>query len=390
MNMYDRLDANHDDLNGDEQSLPMRLWQRVIELRYFFLVVVIPTLILSGYYYLIAADQYESEAHFIVSANGATSASSSGLGTLLGLGGASESQSQMLSVPDYLQSHDAVDGLQKSLDLVAMYRRPEADAFSRLKSPHPAPETLLKYYRGMVNVHSDHDNGITTLKVRAFRPDDAYAIVRNLLVLGEQQVNAMNRRSYKDGIAMAESQLQDAEATVASIQHRMTSYRQDQRDIDPQASGESQIHLVSDLSSRLALARSQLAMMSGLIGKSSPQYVAMARQVQALAAQVASQSSQLTGGQTNNIATSLGGYEDLKVRQDFAAKQYDAAAASLQKAREDAARQQLYLVRVVDANRPVKSLYPERFKIILTAFLGLSLFYGIAWLIIAGVREHAA
>jgi capsular polysaccharide transport system permease protein len=48
------------------------------------------------------------------------------------------------------------------------------------------------------------------------------------------------------------------------------------------------------------------------------------------------------------------------------------------------------VVPVVDANLPVRALYPERTKIVLTAFLSLLLIYGIGWLIAAGVREHAA
>ena len=45
---------------------------------------------------------------------------------------------------------------------------------------------------------------------------------------------------------------------------------------------------------------------------------------------------------------------------------------------------------LVDANMPVRALYPQRTKIVLTAFLALLLIYGIGWLITAGVREHAA
>jgi capsular polysaccharide transport system permease protein len=35
-------------------------------------------------------------------------------------------------------------------------------------------------------------------------------------------------------------------------------------------------------------------------------------------------------------------------------------------------------------------MYPQRTKIVATAFIALLLVYGIGWLITAGVREHAA
>jgi capsular polysaccharide transport system permease protein len=110
--------------------------------------------------------------------------------------------------------------------------------------------------------------------------------------------------------------------------------------------------------------------------------------VRSLERELAGQSGRLTGtGQS--IAGNLGGYEDLKVRQDFVAKRYEAAAANLEKAREQASRQQLYLVRIVEPNMPVKSEFPQRGRIVLTVLLGLLIAYLIGWLLVAGVREHA-
>ena len=106
-----------------------------------------------------------------------------------------------MAVPDYLKSHEAVAELSKKLDLVAMFRRPEADFLSRLRNPDPTPETLEKYFDKKVTVHHDADTGITALTVHAFRPGDAFAITNQLLQLSEAQVNRMNRRRYGDAVS---------------------------------------------------------------------------------------------------------------------------------------------------------------------------------------------
>ena len=49
-----------------------------------------------------------------------------------------------------------------------------------------------------------------------------------------------------------------------------------------------------------------------------------------------------------------------------------------------------YLVRVVQPNLPEKSLAPRRGFILLTLFVSLLVAYGIGWLILAGILEHAA
>lgn len=362
--------------------------------KWFLLVVVAPTLLLATYLYAMASDQYVSEAHFIVrtqgggdpapSVGGITAALGFGGG---GAGGAASTEAQ--SVADYLTSHDVVAALQKRLNLVTLFRRPEADLVSRLSVADPTPEFLLRYYQQQVDVYFDTDNGITTLKARAFRPGDAYNLSRALLSLGEQRVNEMNIRGFSDAVALSRRQLDEAERALADVQTQLTRFRQTGRDVDPAGTAQAQIALVSRLSQELSAARAQLATTQSLIGSDSPQVQALRQQIRSLEGQLAAQNSRLAGG-TSTIAEGLGGYERLRIQQELLAKRYEAAAATYQQARQNAVRQQLYVVRVVEPNMPVKSLYPKRALTLLTVLGALLVAYAIGWLIAAGVREHAA
>lgn len=379
----------------DESSIRPSLSKIAQELirryRAFLLVVVVPTLLTAAYYFLIASDQYVSEAHFLVHSADRSNQAPAGLSMLMsrsGMGGGGGG-SEAMSVGDYLASHDAVSALARNAQLVERFRRPEADWLSRLYSDAPEPEKLFKYYLRHVEVRYDNDTGITRLTVRAFRPVDSYAIINALLNLGEQRVNAMNRRSFDDAIRVTRAQLDEAEKDVEDIQVKLTRFRQTERDIDPLNSGAEQTRLVTGIETQLATARAQLASMGSMISTTSPQYRAMAARVHALAAQVSQQNQRLTGG-NHAIAADIGDYEGLKIRQDLAAKRYEAAAASLQHAREDALKQQLFITRVVEPNMPVRSLYPDRWAILATVFVSLLVIYGLGWLIAAGVREHAA
>lgn len=355
----------------------------------FMTVVLAPTLLTALYLGVFAANQFQSEAHFIVRTNAPNAAPPSGLGALLGLGEGG-SQSEVRSVEDYLNSHDAVAALQRRLDLVALFRRPEADAISRLGgAPTPPPETLLKYYRRQVKVVMASDSGIAKLTVRAFRPDDARRIAETLLELGEARVNTFNQRALENGLSVARAQLREAELAVAQSESSVTHFRQGEQDIDPERSSAAQITLSTGLEQRLREAKAQLTSMSGVVAADSPQRVALASQVQALEAQLGAVQAHLAGSRTA-MAPGLGAFESLRLRQEFAAKHYEAAAAALEVARTEALKQQLFVVRVVEPNLPVKALYPERLKAIATVFLATLLIYGIGWLILAGVREHAS
>jgi capsular polysaccharide transport system permease protein len=294
-----------------------------------------------------------------------------------------------MSVGDYLTSHDAVAALQKQVNLVAMFRRPEADLLSRLWPSDPTPEKLLEYYRDKVEVRHQSDSGLTEVTVKGFRPADSYQVLNAMLNLGEQRVNQLNDRAMQSSLAAARRQVAEAEDGITRSQRALTAFRQGRRNIDPQATGQAQVGLVSALQAQLAAARAQAGALAATLAPNSPQVIAANRRVAALAAQVAGQEGRLTGG-ANNIAGNIGGYEELQLRKEFAAKRYDAAAAALEKAREQARQQQLFLVRVVEPNMPVKALYPKGLKTVLTVFFGLVIAYGIAWLIAAGMKEHAA
>ncbi|TKV41684.1 lipopolysaccharide biosynthesis protein [Sphingobium sp. MP9-4] len=355
--------------------------------RYFIGLVVLPSLLTATYYYFVASDQYESTADYVVRRADAPQKSSGGAAALLGFGAPTGASADPYIVSDYLLSHDAVKSLRRDDNLVGRFRRTSIDFISALKSDDPSPEKLLKYYRDQVGVEQNLESGISQIKVRAFTPQDSYHIADKLLKMGEDRVNQINERTTRGQLSSAQNNLANAEKELANIQRKITLFRQKGGDINPTGSGKAQIELVSQLTASLASARARLNSLQGFISPSSPQYRAVAAQVSALQRQVDLQNARLAGA-GNNIAVGLGTYEDLIVRQDFAAKRYAAAAAVLDEAKAQALRQQIYLVRVVDPNMPVKSLYPERGRIVITVFFSLLIAYAVGWLMLAGVREH--
>lgn len=356
--------------------------------RAFFLIVIVPTLIVTVYFAVFAANQYESNADFIVRRSDNVAASA-GVGQMLGfsLGGGATGPDALL-VQEYLLSHDAVAKLAAKDDLVGVFRRPEADWFSRLWYADPEPERLLKYYRSHVDVQGDDTSGLMHLTVHTFRPQDSYKIARQLLEMGEQQINAINERTYRDNVAASQRELAQTRQQLGEIQGKLTAYRRVNDDVDPAGTGRAQLTLVTGLTSSLVDARARLQTMAGVIGRDSPQYQAMARQVRALEAQVAGQSTKMAGP-NRSVATRLSGFEELVIQRDEIAKVYAEAAVRSQAAQAEARRKQLYLIRVVQPNLPVKSEYPHRWQTIVSVFAALFLAYAIGWLLWAGVKEHS-
>ncbi|OYY68307.1 lipopolysaccharide biosynthesis protein [Sphingomonas sp. 28-63-12] len=377
---------------AERAKQPAGAWQASVKkvfflYRHFILFVVLPTTVVAAYYYLIASDQYETGADFVIRKADVTG-SQVGAGQILGFSlGVSAVSPEAYIVNDYLLSTDAMQRLRKKHQLVERYTRPSIDLFSRLWQDNPTPERLLKYYRNHVAFSVDSETGITRMTVHAFTPDDAYEIGNALLRMGEEQINQLNIRTYRDQVLSARNEATLAATALQQAEQALTSYRRTHNDIDPEGSGKAQVTLVSNLTAGLTTARARLAAMDGRISKSSPQYQAMLGQVSALEAQVAGQSRRIAAGD-KSIASLLGGYESLQVQRETAVRRYAAAAAAYETTRSEAERKQNYVIQIVDANRAVKPLYPERGKIVGTFLLTLVFAYAIGWLLVQGVREH--
>ena len=355
--------------------------------RWQLLLIALPTLLAALYLWVFAANQYVSEASFLVRSSAPTQ-SASALGAILGGQGLHVASEESAGVADYLVSHDAAMALQSKLDIVSMYRRSGIDLLGRIKA-HPREEELTRYYQHHVSVALDDASGIIKLQVRAFRPEDSKAIADTMLVLGEQLVNRFSERAQGDAVRLSLAEVDRTKNLMLAVGGQLTQFRDASQSLDPTSSSQMVMTVMGGLEGQLAAAKAEFGSASAYLKPGSPRLQELSSRVAALQSQVANQKSRLTGGQ-GALAPTVAGYDRLMVEREFAMRDYASAMTAYETARMEALKQHLYLVRVVEPNLAQKSLYPQRWMLILTVFVSLLVAYAIGWLIIAGVREHAA
>lgn len=375
--------------SGPVAAPPGRLARllRLARRRLFALLVLLPTALVALYFAAFAAPQYESEARFVV--RGRQPAPTGGVAELLGGTGIARASEDAMAVRDYLGSHDAVAALRARLDLIGIYRRPEADLVARLWSEAPDAERLLDYLRRMARAELDTTSGIATLRVRAFRAEDAAAVAATMLALAEAMVNRINQRLYADQLAVAQAEVERAEARVAAAQRAITAFRARESAPDPGRSAALALETIARLEAALAQARADFAEAARFARADNPRLVQARNRVDALAEQVAAERAAL-GIANPVVPAQLGAFESLTLERDLAQAQLASATASLERARVEAQRQQVFLLRIVEPQRAEWARHPRGLITILTVFAGLAVAYGLAWLLIAGMREHAA
>jgi len=349
--------------------------------------VLAPTLLAAAYFYLLASPQYVSEARFVVRSRADAPQLSLGMVLSAAAGGAGQSGTEAHSVRDFLLSHDAVMRVHERLDLVAIWGREEADPIARLR--YDDPERLTRYYNGMVTASYDTTTGVVTLKVRSFRPEDSKAIAETLLALSEDLVNRLSARAREDALRVAREEVAIAERRVLDSREALTRFRERQQDLDSAGSAQAAVQTIAQLEAALVAAHAELRERMAFMRPDNAALQVTRNRIAALERQIAEERSRRTQGE-GALAQQLATFERLMLEREFADRQLASATASLETARMEAQRQQLYLARVVEPNLAVYPLYPRKLISVGSIFLGLSVAFGIGWLLVAGMREHAA
>jgi capsular polysaccharide transport system permease protein len=363
----------------------MGAWQ------WFIVLVLLPTLLVGAYYALVAADQYETEARYLM--RGRTAAPSmpsggGGAGIFAAAAGLRSGAEEMRAVNEFMLSYDAITGLRRQLDLVEIWRRPEADLIARLWWSEPEAERLRRYFQRRVTVDFDIETGIATLRVLAFRPQDALDIADRLLAMSEELVNRFTARTSADSIRVAREELVIAERRVVAAREALTSFREREQALDPNREAVTAMENVARLEASLAQSRAELTERRSFMRPENPQMQVLTNRIAALVAQIAVERSRLTQGD-DMVPQRLAAFERLSLEREFADKQLASATSSLETARADAQRQQVFLLRVVEPNLAQRALHPKGFFNTATVLIGLSILFAIGWLLIAGAREHA-
>ncbi|MBU8542593.1 capsule biosynthesis protein [Roseomonas sp. ROY-5-3] len=362
-------------------------------LGWYILLVLLPTLVVGLYYATYASDMYEAEARILVRGRPGASGGggAGGIASILGASAGSmrPGGEEAQAVTSFVDSISAVTALQEQLDLAAIWRRPEADRVSRLMYEDPEAERLLSYYRRRVSVDYDMETSIITLKVQAYRPDDATAIAEALLTMSEGLVNRFSARTSQDTLRVGREEVAIAEERVVAARAALTAFREREQTLDPTAAVGSAVQTVARLEGALAQTRAELQEKQAFMRPDNPQIQVLNNRIAALQAQIASERSRRTSG-SETLTQQLSGYERLQLEREFAERVYSSAIGSLEAARADAQRQQVFLMRVVEPNLPERATFPKAMFNTMTLLVALTVLYAIGWLVIAGAREHAS
>lgn len=372
---------------GVRSARPMkRHWMVLLS---FVLVVILPVAGSALYLWSRAADRYVSYMAFSVRTEETGSAFEL-LGGMAELSGSSSKDTDILY--QFIQSPEMVRKVEAEVDLRTIWSKPGSGlSGDPLFAYHPPGtiEDLTDYWNGMVKVYSDNGTGLIDLEVQAFTADDAKRIAERIYAESSEMINELSAIARSDATRYAREELDETVARLKVAREALTRFRNRTQIVDPSASMQGQMGLISSLQAQLAqtlidldLLRENVSLNDPRIQQGERRVLAIKRRIEEernkLGIGIASEEGDVSSGSA--FADLVGEYERLVVDREVAERSYTSALAAYDAAVSEARRQSRYLAAHVKPTSAEDSVQPKRGMLV--ALIGIFCFLGWAMLVL--------
>ena len=207
-----------------------------------------------------------------------------------------------------------------------------------------------------------------------------------LLQISEALVNKLNEVGRADLINFSNEEVKSAEKKAKSAALALSVFRNEKGVIDPEKQTAMELEQIVKMQDELIATQALLTQLL-TFAKENPQIPSLQLKIKNLKQDIVTETIQVAGGD-HSLANKAAQYQRLALERDFADKLLASAMVSLDQARNEAQRKQLYLERIVQPSMPDKSMEPRRIRGVLSTFLLGFILWGVLAMLFAGVREH--
>ncbi|TKX28377.1 capsule biosynthesis protein [Campylobacter estrildidarum] len=338
------------------------------------------------YYTLIAAPRYVTTMVLDVRATNGASDQTNGILSLLSATSAAGDDIKYLK--GYIYSSDMLNLLDQKIHIKELYSDQYLDLFYKLWQSS-SNETFLKYYQHRIKIYTDDKTGLLNVEVEGFTPESSYLIAKTIMEESEKFVNEISHKAAREQMTFAESEVLKFKEKFQKAQNDLIAFQNKYGVFDPLKQAENKAKLISEIEANLAQKEAKLLSLQSYMNDTAPEIVTLKAEIIALKKQLFKEKSKISANnpsqKLNNLAAK---FQDLTIEANFTQKAYEAALKAYESARIEALRKIKQLVVIQNPSKPQIAKYPERIYDILTAFMVLSLLYGIIKFAKMIIEEH--
>lgn len=344
-------------------------------------------LLATFYWLFLASNRYVSEGYVIIRKTDSVSTPSFDISMLVS-GIAGVNRSDQLLLREYLLSVDMLKKLDDTLDLRSHFSDPSRDIVSRMWFKDTSMEWFYLHYLSRVDVYYDDFAGILRIKVQAYDPKTAQAILSLLVEEGEAYMNHLGHELAEAQVNFLIEHVNVAQMRFQEASQALLKYQNSKGLLSPEATAESINSIVAGLEEQRAQLQTQLASLPKNLDPDHPNLVMLRQSLSAIDKQIDEEKAKLADPTGKTLNTTMEEFQRLQMEVTFTLELYKAALTALEKGRIDATRM-LEKVSVLQApTLPEYPMEPRRFYNTVITLLVALMLVGILKLLESIIRDH--
>lgn len=349
--------------------------------------VLLPTLIVGLYFYMIATPLYSTKSEFLILKNDGGGGAMGGF-----LAGTQFATNQdAIAVQSYLQSKDAMLRLDEDVGFKAHFSQDWIDSLQRLGN-EPSNEEAYKAYQRNVQISYDPTEGVIKMEVTAAEPEIAAEFSEALIGYAEERVDNLSARKRTNAVSDAESGLRDAEIARIEAQEKLVRLQQEGSIVDPEGRITTLRAQISNI--EVQIQEKQLELQAQLDNRrpNAAKVEGVQGDIRRLNSLLASLNAQMTTAASGEDSLAELAVQIQLAQADLSTRDLmlQAALERLETARRDADSQARYLTTSVVPVASEDPSYPRKFENTVLAFLIFAGIYLMISLTASILREQVS
>lgn len=349
-----------------------------------FALVLLASILVVGYYTVIASPRYATSTQFVVKEAGTNETALMGIAAL---GTTSSSMRDALIIKEYVESREMAVALDKAIGLKAHYQNHEWDTLSRL-SASATVEDYVDFYQKHISVRHDELSDIVHIEVQAFTPEYSLLLGQTLLEQSEQFINSLGDKMAKEQLAYAQKEVERLYTNMKNQQQQLVHFQNNNELYSPEEQGSALLTAIGNLQGQIITAQAKLKEMLAVMRDDAAEVKSQRILIKSLQQQLNEEQGKLTSDDQKSLNQITANFQEIKLNTELATGLYQAGLSSMEVVRADAYRKLKHLLIVQHPAQPETDQYPRRIYNIFTWFVSLLLVYLLGRLIWAIVKEH--
>lgn len=362
------------EIMGVQRDIAARRRRKLIQLATrLALFVLLPTMLVSYYYYAVATPLYATNTEFVIQ-KAEASAGGGGLGGLLG-GTSFATVQESITVQSYLESREAMLRLDEELNFRAHFSGENIDPLVRL-APDASDEAMYKTYLRNLTIGYDPTEGLIRMEVRAADSPTSQAFSQALIAYAEERVDQMSSRLREDQMAGAREGFQEAEDRSLGAQMRVLELQEQRGVLSAEAEVSQVFNQIASFEMQMAEERLRLAEINAASRPNATRVQVAEATISRYEAVISQLRASLTDEGEGEVSLARIQSELVIAQADLETRQLmlTEALQAMESARSEANRQSLYISMGVFPVAPDEAAYPKAFE---KTMLALVVFSGI-------------